>query len=211
MSYVTNTTDWLSDSITSQAKSLIATFYELADSKVEDAGDRLATEVFSNQATFISPSGTFNGTAALCVLCSTEISKCREGAWSSVTSRRHSISKGFAATQRMGTSSKTELVLLGSVHMELVNGKSFDSPFAAHIIMGSSTQRLTEPRIDFLEVFSVSDQFSDRRFIGHILMHFPGGKITASGDSEYGIGILVIGSSAAGDLRYMIDVAGRLG
>ncbi|KAK1494247.1 hypothetical protein CTAM01_09128 [Colletotrichum tamarilloi] len=146
MSYVTNATDWLSDSITSQAKSLIATFYELADSKVEDAGDRLATEVFSNQATFISPSGTFNGAA--------EISKCREGAWSSVTSRRHSISKGFAATQRMGTSSKTELVLLGSVHMELVNGKSFDSPFAAHIIMGSSTQRLTEPRIDFLEVFS---------------------------------------------------------
>ncbi|KAK1543787.1 hypothetical protein CPAR01_04420 [Colletotrichum paranaense] len=203
MSYVTNATDWLSDSITSQAKSLIATFYELADSKVEDAGDRLATEVFSNQATFISPSGTFNGTA--------EISKCREGAWSSVTSRRHSISKGFAATQRMGTSSKTELVLLGSVHMELVNGKSFDSPFAVHIIMGSSTQRLTEPRIDFLEVFSVSDQFSDRRFIGHILMHFPVGKITASGDSEYGIGILVIGSSAAGDLRYMIDVAGRLG
>ncbi|UQC76533.1 uncharacterized protein CLUP02_18046 [Colletotrichum lupini] len=63
MSYVTNATDWLSDSITSQAKSLIATFYELADSKVEDAGDRLATEVFSNQATFISPSGTFNGTA----------------------------------------------------------------------------------------------------------------------------------------------------
>lgn len=63
MSYVTNATNWLSDSITSQAKSLVATFYELADSKAEDAGYRLATDVFSNEATFISPSGTFNGTA----------------------------------------------------------------------------------------------------------------------------------------------------
>lgn len=63
MSYVTNATDWLSGSITSQGKSLIATFYELADSKAEDSGSRLATEVFSNEAIFISPSGTFRGNA----------------------------------------------------------------------------------------------------------------------------------------------------
>ncbi|KAK7443069.1 hypothetical protein Landi51_09272 [Colletotrichum acutatum] len=124
MSYVTNATNWLSDSITSQSKSLIAAFYELADSKHEDAGDRLATEVFSNEATFISPSGTFNGAA------------------------------GFAATQSTVTSSKTELVLLGSVHMEFVNGKSLDSPFAVHIIIGSSTQALASPRINYMEVFS---------------------------------------------------------
>ncbi|KAK1725884.1 uncharacterized protein BDZ83DRAFT_730017 [Colletotrichum acutatum] len=140
MSYVTNATNWLSDSITSQSKSLIAAFYELADSKHEDAGDRLATEVFSNEATFISPSGTFNGAA--------------------VTLRKHCISKGFAATQSTVTSSKTELVLLGSVHMEFVNGKSLDSPFAVHIIIGSSTQALASPRINYMEVFSDKSQLA---------------------------------------------------
>ncbi|KXH69574.1 hypothetical protein CSAL01_06106 [Colletotrichum salicis] len=116
MSYVTNATAWLSDSINSQTKSLIAAFYELADSKEEDTGHRLSTEVFSNEATFISPSGTF---------------------------------------------SKTELVLLGSVHKEFINKKSLDSPFAAHIVIGSSTQALAEPRIDFTEVFSDKSRLAE--------------------------------------------------
>ncbi|KAL0768884.1 hypothetical protein CaCOL14_008192 [Colletotrichum acutatum] len=95
-----------------------------------------------------------------CVLFSTEISKCREGAWSVVTLRKHCISKGFAATQSTVTSSKTELVLLGSVHMEFVNGKSLDSPFAVHIIIGSSTQALASPRINYMEVFSDKSQLA---------------------------------------------------
>ncbi|EXF79117.1 hypothetical protein CFIO01_09514 [Colletotrichum fioriniae PJ7] len=147
MSCVTNATDWLSGSITSQAKSLIAAFYELVDSKAEDSGNRLATEIFSNEAIFISPSGTFSGNA--------EISKCREGAWSLVTLRRHSISKAFASIESKDTISRTELVLLGSVYMNFVNGKSLNSPFAAHIIIGSSTLALAEPRIEFMEVFSL--------------------------------------------------------
>ncbi|KAK1640692.1 hypothetical protein BDP81DRAFT_167082 [Colletotrichum phormii] len=153
MSYVTNATAWLSDSINSQTKSLIAAFYELADSKEEDAGHRLSTEVFSNDATFISPSGTFHG--------STEISKCREGAWSVVTLRRHIISKAFAALAGTNTNSKTELVLLGSVHMEFINKKSLDSPFAAHIVIGSSTQALAEPRIEFMEAFSDKSRLAE--------------------------------------------------
>ncbi|KAK1671463.1 hypothetical protein BDP55DRAFT_771761 [Colletotrichum godetiae] len=152
MSYVTNATAWLSDSINFQTKNMIAAFYELADSS-EDTGHRLSTEVFSNEATFISPSGTFHG--------SIEISKCREGAWSVVNLRRHITSKAFAALVGTNTNSKTELVLLGSVHMEFINKKTLDSPFAAHIVIGSSTQALTEPRIDFMEVFSDKSRLAE--------------------------------------------------
>jgi hypothetical protein len=61
MSYVTQTTTWLSDDISHNVKNLIARFYELADSKAADAGRLMATDVFSTDGVFVSPSGTFRG------------------------------------------------------------------------------------------------------------------------------------------------------
>lgn len=63
MSYVTSATAWLSDAITPEAKRLVEVFYELADSKAPDAGHQLATEVFTDKATFVGPSETFRGAA----------------------------------------------------------------------------------------------------------------------------------------------------
>jgi hypothetical protein len=61
MNYVTENTLWLSDRISDEAKALIARFYELADSKQADAGQLMATEVFSGDAVMITPGGTYTG------------------------------------------------------------------------------------------------------------------------------------------------------
>uniref|UniRef100_A0A0C4DIR7 Uncharacterized protein n=1 Tax=Fusarium oxysporum (strain Fo5176) TaxID=660025 RepID=A0A0C4DIR7_FUSOF len=52
---------WLSDSVSQHIKDLIATFYELADSRELDAGTRMATEVFTKDAVWITANGTFKG------------------------------------------------------------------------------------------------------------------------------------------------------
>lgn len=61
ISYVTEDTKWMSDQITGNNKDLVARFYELADSKQSDAGQLMATEVFSEDAALSTPGGTFKG------------------------------------------------------------------------------------------------------------------------------------------------------
>ena len=61
MSYVTHTTRWLGDEVDANVKALITGFYELADSKSDDAGPRMASEIFSPDAVLVTPNGTFRG------------------------------------------------------------------------------------------------------------------------------------------------------
>ncbi|KNB20071.1 hypothetical protein FOXG_17305 [Fusarium oxysporum f. sp. lycopersici 4287] len=61
MHYSTEGAQWLSDSVSQHIKDLIATFYELADSRELDAGTRMATEVFTKDAVWITANGTFKG------------------------------------------------------------------------------------------------------------------------------------------------------
>jgi hypothetical protein len=61
MSYVTQETIWPVAVISPAIQHVIATFYELADSKDVDAGARMAKEVFTPDATLIAASGTFRG------------------------------------------------------------------------------------------------------------------------------------------------------
>jgi hypothetical protein len=61
MSYVTEDTIWMSDQITGKTKGLVARFYELADSRQSDAGQLMATEIFSEDATLFTPGGKFTG------------------------------------------------------------------------------------------------------------------------------------------------------
>lgn len=80
------------------------------------------------------------------------------------------MSKVFAAslgnsaddTVRSSSSSISrteELVVLGSAHVDFVNGKSLDAPFAAHIVLerGSPSGQapLAKLRVGFMEIFSV--------------------------------------------------------
>ncbi|KAH7141942.1 hypothetical protein EDB81DRAFT_884996 [Dactylonectria macrodidyma] len=138
MSYVTESTEWLSVEISQDIKNLFARYYELADSKDPDTGHLMAIEIFTESAVLIGPNGPLKG--------SKEIAKSRDNAWSAVTLRKHTISKGFAA---QGKSS--ELVLLGSVYMEVVNGKCLHCPFAVHTKVESHEG---QPRISYMEVFA---------------------------------------------------------
>ncbi|KAF7133926.1 hypothetical protein CNMCM5793_005392 [Aspergillus hiratsukae] len=149
MSYVTENTKWMSDQITGNTKDLVARFYELADSKQSDAGQLMATEVFSEDAVLFTPGGTYKGF--------TEISKCRDNAWATVTSRKHTLSKVFSGH---GDKDTEELVLFGSVRMTLSKGESHDSAFVAHIKLKSSAFSAIQPRISSMEVYAITSPSS---------------------------------------------------
>lgn len=61
MSYVTQDTIWPVPAIPDGVKDAIAMFYELADSKHADAGPRIASEIFTPDASLITPTRTFKG------------------------------------------------------------------------------------------------------------------------------------------------------
>ncbi|KAJ6017889.1 hypothetical protein N7451_001268 [Penicillium sp. IBT 35674x] len=147
ISYVTENMKWMSDQITGNTKDLVARFYELADSKQSDAGQLMATEVFSEDATLSTPGGTFKGFS--------EISKCRDHAWGTVTSRKHTISKVFP-----GHGDKEELALFGTVRMTFAKGESQDSEFVALVKLGSSESSATQPRISSMEVYAITSPSS---------------------------------------------------
>ncbi|KAF5023724.1 hypothetical protein F66182_4228 [Fusarium sp. NRRL 66182] len=140
MSYVTENTRWLSNEISQDVKDLVARYFALADSKDSDAGHRMATEVFTESATVVGANGTLKGFK--------DIARSRDNAWTAVTFRRHTISETFAA---QGEAS--ELVLLGSVYMEVVNGKSLDCPFAIRVKV---ERHGDQPRFSFVELFANS-------------------------------------------------------
>jgi hypothetical protein len=81
-----------------------------------------------------------------------EISKCRDHAWDTVTSRKHTLSKVFA-----GNEDSEELAVFGTVQMTVAKGESLDSEFVAHVKLGSSTSpSAAQPRISSMEVYAVS-------------------------------------------------------
>ncbi|KAM5346051.1 hypothetical protein ACJ41O_009056 [Fusarium nematophilum] len=138
MSHVTEGARWLSTEISQDVKDVLARYYELADSKDSDTGHQMATGIFTENAILVGPNGTLRG--------SKDIAKSRDNAWSAVTLRRHTISEGFAAQGE-----PSELVLIGSVYMEVVNGKSLDCPFAVRVKVESHKG---QPRISYMEVFA---------------------------------------------------------
>ncbi|KAH8885886.1 hypothetical protein GQ53DRAFT_845261 [Thozetella sp. PMI_491] len=141
MRYPIESTAWLSERMGENVKNLIATFYELADSRESDAGARMAADVFSSDAVLVSAHATFRGSA--------EISKSRDNAWAVVKSRKHHILKAFASNQE-----PQELSLIGTVEMGLYSGKTIVSPFSCHIELDSSPSSPENPRIKAMEVFA---------------------------------------------------------
>jgi hypothetical protein len=69
MSYVLQSTKWSSVPVEPGIQSLIASFYELADTKAPDAGPLLAREVFAPTGKLVASTGTFNGTEGEVEIC----------------------------------------------------------------------------------------------------------------------------------------------
>ncbi|CAG9948711.1 unnamed protein product [Clonostachys rosea f. rosea IK726] len=63
MGYATESTLWQSDAFRQPIKDLISRYYELSDSPQADAGETLASKVFSSDACVKSPQGSFTGSA----------------------------------------------------------------------------------------------------------------------------------------------------
>jgi len=62
MSYTTENTIWPEQQpVDPSIRDLIALFYELADDKAAEAGSRLASEVFAENASMIAATGKFQG------------------------------------------------------------------------------------------------------------------------------------------------------
>ncbi|CAI6099520.1 unnamed protein product [Clonostachys chloroleuca] len=131
---------WLSSSVGQHTKDLIATFYELADSREPDAGTRMATEIFTKDAIWITANGTFKGFS--------EISKSRDNAWSVVKSRKHHILRVF-----LGNDERSELSILGTGEIEFKNGEKISSPFACYIKL-DSLHSTADARISFMQVIA---------------------------------------------------------
>jgi hypothetical protein len=62
MGYPTDTTIWPT-CLSSDARKLIDHFFTLADTRSDDAGPRIAQEIFAPGGEFISPQATFVGSA----------------------------------------------------------------------------------------------------------------------------------------------------
>lgn len=74
----------------------------------------------------------------------------RVGAWTKVTQRRHAITKAFS-----GADDNQHLILLGTVHMDFVDGNGLDAAFCCHITLEAPHAEVPKPRIRFMEVYKV--------------------------------------------------------
>uniref|UniRef100_A0A8H7N0Z7 NTF2 domain-containing protein n=1 Tax=Bionectria ochroleuca TaxID=29856 RepID=A0A8H7N0Z7_BIOOC len=141
MGYATESTLWQSDAFRQPIKDLISRYYELSDSPQADAGETLASKVFSSDACVKSPQGSFTGSA--------DIAASRENAWKVVESRKHTIDRAF-----FGQGESPEIVIIGSLFMTFRNGKSLDSPFATHLKLEVASASTSQPLISFMEVYT---------------------------------------------------------
>lgn len=62
MPTATETTEWPSVLISPRARELLNCFFSLTESKSDDAGARLAEDVFAADGKFVTPHGTYTGT-----------------------------------------------------------------------------------------------------------------------------------------------------
>lgn len=138
----TETTVWpTSVELDPSIKDLIGLFYALADDKSSDAGPRMAREVFSKDAFMGAATGGFNG--------SEEISRSRDNAWKTVSSRRHSVFKVF-----VNDAAGHELVVLGKLNQVMINGKELVLPFTGHLVVDAESHAAGTPRLKHMQAYA---------------------------------------------------------
>jgi hypothetical protein len=158
--YNTELTKWPS-SASPQVKELIDRLFRTLDDTGPGAGDVLADQVFAANGS-IEGHHSFIGTERLYALLSRscradadlfspqEIRRSRDKAWNVITSRRHEIQQVYVAD----TSKADDLMLRGTVAVELVNGKKLKGGFAARVTVHGTDGG--SPRVSLYEVFAVS-------------------------------------------------------
>ncbi|EXJ87203.1 hypothetical protein A1O3_04162 [Capronia epimyces CBS 606.96] len=131
-------TSWPSAPVPKPAKELLDYFFSLMDTPTDEAGVKLTEDIFTPDATFISSSGVFKGSA--------EIRDSRKKAWAVVETRYHEVVKVFSATD-----DASDLLLIGNAVLGLKNGKRIEGDFLARAVFdGIST---ATPRLSFFQAW----------------------------------------------------------
>ncbi|KAI9836765.1 MAG: hypothetical protein M1819_000930 [Sarea resinae] len=141
MGYTTENTVWPAHPIPSSIQHLIERFYVLADLNSPEAGDRLAEEVFAEEATLMGVGSKFTG--------SQEIRRSRDNAWRVIETRRHEILKAYVADLE-----GRDVMLIGKVQMGLRNGKTVDSEFTARMVVDEASDESGSPRLSYSQVWA---------------------------------------------------------
>ncbi|KIW50354.1 hypothetical protein PV05_11950 [Exophiala xenobiotica] len=118
-------TEWPTTPVPQSIKQLLGSFFELGDSKSEDAARRLADEIFTPEGQIMVNKRTINGAK--------EISSSNRGLLSSLQSRQHRIAKVYTCNE-----SADDLMLIGVVTWTFDDGQSLDGPFAARAVVQST-------------------------------------------------------------------------
>ncbi|EXA32091.1 hypothetical protein FOVG_16668 [Fusarium oxysporum f. sp. pisi HDV247] len=142
MSYVTSDTIWPTPALNDKIKQLIAMFYQLADIQSSDAGPRMASEVFTEDASMITPAGTFQG--------SKNISSSRENVWKGIASREHRVAQVFTADPE-----GVDVMLTGTLNLAKENGDVSLAPFACYFKFDESSVKNGDPRLTLARVYLV--------------------------------------------------------
>ncbi|KAH7007451.1 hypothetical protein EDB80DRAFT_457706 [Ilyonectria destructans] len=141
MGYSTETTEWPAIAMSTEAKTLIETFFTLMDDPSDGVGDKLADEIFTHDGILCGGLGVASGT--------TEIRKCRQNAWDLIKVRHHVVKKVYVHDK-----DAMDLMLIGSVEMVLENEKSISGEFTARIFFSNGINQ--KKRIQAYQVWSDS-------------------------------------------------------
>jgi hypothetical protein len=160
-------TEWPATPVPQPIKQLLGSFFDLGDSKSEDAGRRLADEIFTPEGQIVVNKRTIKGakgrylplqltslsryTPRLASLIAfPEISSSNRGPLSSLQGRQHRIVKVYTCND-----SADDLMLIGVVTWTFNDGQSLEGPFAARAVVQSTGESGT-PRLKSYQGWAVS-------------------------------------------------------
>ncbi|KAL5324122.1 hypothetical protein ACEPPN_008665 [Leptodophora sp. 'Broadleaf-Isolate-01'] len=119
---------------------LVLKMFSIFDDSSENSGQRLADEIFTNDGQIKN-----------------EISACRQNAWASWSTRKHSVLRVYSRSE---DSAKTmdDILFLGSLAATFPNGESATGEFCARIVF-ANLESAEETNIKSYEVWADSTPF----------------------------------------------------
>ena len=142
MGYPTAATMWPTPEPSKKIKDLVDLFFTLADTKDDNAGERLATKVFAEDAVFSSARGVYEGSKGINAALNgelalmsaadllTEISNSRKDTWAKARSRRHEVLKVYE-----NDTHGMDIIIIGELTAESLDGSTSTHGFVARMFL----------------------------------------------------------------------------
>ncbi|OCK78476.1 hypothetical protein K432DRAFT_332005 [Lepidopterella palustris CBS 459.81] len=138
----TDKTEWPEKPLASNIKPFIDTFFDILDNNTEDAGERLAKEIFATDGYFGTASKGYTG--------SEEIAGCCGDRWAMVKNRAHYIDKVYTCNEE-----GSDLLMIGHSSQDL---KIADIHYEGELIARMILEKVGTPnmRIKYFRVWGDS-------------------------------------------------------